>query len=431
MDELELITRPFKSLKKIKGMDYPQEVAFGDLVVTGPPGSGKSTLLAYLDGWPDEGIIDLTLKDWWKSPALQMRPREVHFKIPFVGFDETVPVFDVESLDDPEFLEIDLFRIALPPRKTTPLSPDFRNRYLFEFVLPPAELMFKRRQQRAKGETHHVDRGLTLDRVRVELALYRQIALFLHQAGLRVLIRESVDDAPLQLVNPQESPLSHQHLAPEEILNQLDQIQLRQRILNRSWSERANKGLLEIFVEMVPARLNVESCHIFIRQQEGDDYWLACGTGNIGGELMQATSTGHKGCSLVAQVIQEGTYQVVEPPMIQHDPYWQELPQSNPDTRNALCVPISHLSGQGVSGAILIRNKSHDADFSEADRRFLERIAQHLETASESLYLRQELLNFSEILSQKVGNSRLWQMLVGLLSMVLLAETALLFLLNS
>jgi GAF domain-containing protein len=74
------------------------------------------------------------------------------------------------------------------------------------------------------------------------------------------------------------------------------------------------------------------------------------------------------------------------------------------------------LSGQKPSGAILILNKKKGQYFREEDREFLERVASHLQTAIESIFLRQELMDFSELLTYRVRFSEwakygLWALL--------------------
>ena len=66
-----------------------------------------------------------------------------------------------------------------------------------------------------------------------------------------------------------------------------------------------------------------------------------------------------------------------------------------------MCVPIKSLSGQKTSGAILVLNKNQGQYFKVEDREFLERVASHLQTAIESIFLRQKLMDFSELLTHQ------------------------------
>ena len=43
------------ALDWIKGVAYPRDVRFRQIIVTGPPGSGKTSLIQKLGGWPEEG----------------------------------------------------------------------------------------------------------------------------------------------------------------------------------------------------------------------------------------------------------------------------------------------------------------------------------------------------------------------------------------
>lgn len=58
----------------IKDIPYPRGVQFRQLIITGPPSSGKTTLIQKLQGWPEEGYVDLAQNDWWRSPVLTLRP---------------------------------------------------------------------------------------------------------------------------------------------------------------------------------------------------------------------------------------------------------------------------------------------------------------------------------------------------------------------
>jgi hypothetical protein len=131
--------------------------------------------------------------------------RELHFGSPFLGFRKAVPVYETDSVDDTSCLELDLFRIPLPPPNTHRLGTDFRGRFTFEFIVLPAEKTFELRKRRAGAGTHHVDEGLTLSRVREELEFYRQLALFFHQSGMSVYVCDGLGGRPKRIVEEASS----------------------------------------------------------------------------------------------------------------------------------------------------------------------------------------------------------------------------------
>lgn len=201
-DPLKRILTPLKETQNIRGVNLPIGLEFLQLVVTGPPGAGKSYYINQIGGWPNEGYIDLTKKGWWKAQSLTFRPREVHLGFPFVGFKEALTVFDKEWLDSPTPPQIDFKRIQLPPAKDGLLRTNWNARYIFEFLLPDSKTIFDRRQGRQDEGYFPVDDDLSLDMVKQQLNVYREIALYLHRAGVHVYVRKGLGNPPMIIVEP-------------------------------------------------------------------------------------------------------------------------------------------------------------------------------------------------------------------------------------
>ena len=194
-----IATEPVTELQRIKGIDYPLGVLFGQLLITGPPGAGKTTQIARIGGWPEEGAVDLCAPHWWRSRDLSYRPREVHLCLPFQGFEACLTVFsDVWGGAVPPPLEPE--RILIPPPGRRFLSVDWRNRFLFEFLLPSAETIHGRRLQRRQHTYHPDDETLDADilppLIEAQLERFWQAALIMHQRGLQVIVRDSSDHPP-------------------------------------------------------------------------------------------------------------------------------------------------------------------------------------------------------------------------------------------
>jgi hypothetical protein len=185
-------TESIVDLQQYRGIAFPADMKLHQLLVTGPPGSGKSTLIRKVGGWPEEGYIILSANRWWAARMLSLRPREVHLGFPFLGFEEAMTIFDSEWMEAHSDPVLDLDRIRIPPPKRRFYQRNWRGRYVYEFLLPPAHWVFEQRQMRARRKTHRVDERLDLELVERQLETLWMGARYLAHMGLNLYVREGV-----------------------------------------------------------------------------------------------------------------------------------------------------------------------------------------------------------------------------------------------
>ena len=124
---------------------------------------------------------------------LALRPREIHLGLPFVGYPEALAIFDREWETAAEMPALDYARIVIPPEKRCLLCRNWRRRYVFEFLLPPAEWLYEQRLLRARKMTHRVDEHFSRELIERQLQTLWKSAAYLAHHGLLVYVREGIE----------------------------------------------------------------------------------------------------------------------------------------------------------------------------------------------------------------------------------------------
>ena len=181
-------------IAELNGIPYPAKMKIGSWLVVGPPGSGKSRLIETIKGYPGEVGIDISEEKWWSVEPLSHRPREVHFAMPFVGYENTASVYDEQWKTVESYPELDVKRIQIPTKKKFILAPNWLARFVFDFILPPPTWLCKSRELRlaeevAAEEIHLIDRELNQAWITWQVHTHWKLAWHFHTCGLQVMLR--------------------------------------------------------------------------------------------------------------------------------------------------------------------------------------------------------------------------------------------------
>lgn len=176
----------------------------------------------------------------------------------------------------------------------------------------------------------------------------------------------------------------------------LEQLRKKQQLMEKAWREAGNRQLLQFFVDIMPNTLGAERCSIFILDPVDEKAWLQSGTGLTEKQLQVPTQN-----SIVGRVLETGQY--VQEDDLEDQVGAHDIVASKTGyiTRSALCVPVHGVTTKKVVGAIQVLNKIR-GDFTEEDRKILERLAFHLEMNIENIFLRQELAKISLEMGEKI-----------------------------
>ena len=127
----------------------------------------------------------------------------MHLALPFRRVRTGLPLHDETWRDDAGNLEFAPERIVLPGPKRWWKIP-WRSKYVFDFQIPPAEVILQAREKRAERGSHPIDENLEPFEVEQQVLLYWEAARRLHQGGFRVLVRTETAGPPMEFTSKRE-----------------------------------------------------------------------------------------------------------------------------------------------------------------------------------------------------------------------------------
>jgi len=197
------------------------------------------------------------------------------------------------------------------------------------------------------------------------------------------------------------------------IRNSLDEINLKQQLIDQYWNESTSNDLLDFYTHVATCMGNAERCSIFILNPETKTLWVQAGTG-VRKHQIEVPEKG----SMVGKVISTGEALFENDLESKNGAHQQVDSDTGFVTHNALCVPISSLDGDNVIGVIQLLNKNKAASFDNDDLVMLQQIARFMGFSIENIYLGQKTLAVSEGIYSTA--QKIWYAFLGMATIVIL-----------
>jgi transcriptional regulator with GAF, ATPase, and Fis domain len=175
---------------------------------------------------------------------------------------------------------------------------------------------------------------------------------------------------------------------------------LRQRLsqVASSWAMDDYRAFMNFYIRILPKLMHVERCTIFIMEIGSNKICSIFGTG-LSEKQIEPPLEG----SIVGKVISSGM-SCIENNLKSHPGFHVYMDeQTGFISRNMLCAPIKGISGNSITGAVELLNKTNNDFFDEEDLKQLEEVAQFLSISIESIVLNQEILRIAGYLNKEVG----------------------------
>ncbi len=175
---------------------------------------------------------------------------------------------------------------------------------------------------------------------------------------------------------------------------------LRQRLsqVTSSWAMDDYRAFVTFYIRILPKLMNVERCTIFIMEIGSNRICSIFGTG-LSEMQIEPPLEG----SIVGKVISSGISCIENDLRSNPGFHMYADEQTGFISRNMICAPIKGMSGNLITGAVELLNKTKGESFDAEDLQQLEEVAQFLSISIESIVLNQEILRIAGYLNKEVG----------------------------
>lgn len=187
----------------------------------------------------------------------------------------------------------------------------------------------------------------------------------------------------------------------DDVSHRLHDLKIRLEQVNRAWTLNDYESLLKFYIGIVPKIMDAELCSIFMVEPDTDNIWL-----KYSSDLKEKEIKAPKEGSVIGESIATGKWIAAND--LSKSGYHAELASKTRfRTRNLICAPIKSLTEQSIAGAIEVLNKNNGKDFTSEDGELLQKIADYLSMALESVLLNQEIYLISDQLDRVAD--RIWE----------------------